>query len=120
VRHRTAEPRHATTRRHATKHHESTKERRTAKRTHARHEQREATHLSKRTIRQCHAMSYKQIMRNSNCRSLMKQELASSEHRPSHASRHHKSSHKSASSHRKASTHEKASKRQHGRTHHRR
>lgn len=35
-------------------------------------------------------MSYKQIMRSSSCRALMKQELSGLEHRDRHASRHEK------------------------------
>jgi histone H1/5 len=35
--------------------------------------------LSARTIRQCHGMSYSQIMGHRNCRALMKQELAAAD-----------------------------------------
>jgi hypothetical protein len=41
--------------------------------------------LSARTIRQCHAMSYSQIMGHRNCRALMKQELAAADAKPSAA-----------------------------------
>jgi hypothetical protein len=55
-------------------------------------------HLSKRTIRQCHAMTYRQIMRHGSCRALMKQELAASstKHRASRkATSHHRARHHS-------------------------
>ena len=55
-------------------------------------------HASPRTIRRCHDLSYRQIMRSSSCRALMKQELSGTEHRDRHASRHHKT----ASRHQKA------------------
>jgi hypothetical protein len=74
-----------------------------AKRTHHRgrsHASRHAAHkvqplhLSRKTIRSCHAMSYRQIMRHSSCRALMKQELAAPVHghRTSHRATHHKAS----------------------------
>ncbi len=44
-------------------------------------------HLSRKTIRQCHAMSYKQIMKHSNCRALMRQELAAADHQRASAHR---------------------------------
>jgi hypothetical protein len=55
---------------------------------HATHE-----HFSKRTIRQCHGMTYKQIMRHRNCRTMMKQDLEARQHRhrPAH---HHSSAHR--------------------------
>lgn len=46
---------------------------------------------SAKTIRRCHDMSYKQIMRSSSCRALMKQELSGLEHRDRPASHHRKS-----------------------------
>lgn len=136
TRHRSAEPRH-TAARHATKHHEvskrhekskrhettkrhEAKHQRSARHEHARREERQSVHLSKRTIRQCHAMSYRGILRNSNCRSLMRDELAKSEHRTSDASRHHKSSHKSASANRKSAAHKKATAHKHERSRHHR
>lgn len=64
-------------------------------------------HLSKKTIRQCHGMTYRQIMRNSSCRALMKQELAA----PTHKAR---TSHKASSKHKAATrskTHSTAKKR---------
>ena len=51
-------------------------------------------HLSRKTIRQCHAMGYRQIMRHKNCRMLMKQEIAAADKK--HASKARKAkSHKS-------------------------
>jgi len=40
------------------------------------HAQAKHQYFSKRTIRQCHGMTYKQIMAHQNCRTMMKQELA--------------------------------------------
>jgi hypothetical protein len=40
---------------------------------------------SRKMVRKCHAMSYRQIMRSDTCRALMKQELGASER---HAKRH--------------------------------
>ena len=50
-------------------------------------------HFSAKTVRSCHAMTYRQIMRNSSCRAMIKQELAAPAptHRTSHkATAHHK------------------------------
>lgn len=50
-------------------------------------------YFSKRTIRQCHGMTYKQIMAHRYCRTMMRQELAAQDgQRPS--AHHHKSSRK--------------------------
>ena len=54
------------------------------------HKERAKDRPSAKTIRRCHDMSYKQIMRSSSCRALMKQELSGLEHRDRHASRHEK------------------------------
>jgi len=59
-------------------------------------------HFSKTTIRQCHAMTYRQIMGHSSCRALMKQELAA-------APAKHRTSHKASAKH-KAATRSKASR----------
>ena len=68
-------------------------------RTHAHHLARlahhPAGHASRLQIRRCHSMSYRQIMRHSSCRTLMRQELAAAEHRHHHAAhaatrRHHR------------------------------
>ena len=56
----------------------------------------EAAPVSKRTIRMCHKLTYKQIMQQSSCRDLMKQDLETADHRPSHAS-HRDSKHHHAS-----------------------
>ena len=57
-------------------------------------------HFSRKTIRQCHAMSYRQIMRHSSCRAMMKQELAAA---PKHKAkaRHHSARHHRARKHRR-------------------
>ena len=71
---------------HATRSHE--------RRTHTSHRERHAdravSHLSKRTIRSCHRMSYKEIMRESDCRTLMSQELAAAQNRHDRAGHRHK------------------------------
>jgi hypothetical protein len=51
-------------------------------------------YFSKRTIRQCRAMSYKQIMAHRYCRTMMKQELAA---QPTHHAQHRKAAHSSES-----------------------
>jgi len=64
------------------------------RRTHAHHRaahKARLTHFSRRTIRSCHAMNFRQIMRHSSCRLLMRQELATTAaHRHHQATRHHK------------------------------
>lgn len=57
-----------------------------------------AKHLSRRTIRQCHRMTYRQILRNKNCRELMQDSLQQAS-----AKRHHrgKHPHKAARRHRR-------------------
>jgi hypothetical protein len=44
-------------------------------------------HFSAKTVRSCHAMTYRQIMRSSSCRAMIEQELSGA---PSHESSHHK------------------------------
>jgi hypothetical protein len=60
-------------------------------------------HFSAKTVRSCHAMTYRQIMRSSSCRAMIKQELAAT---PAKAWTSHK-----ASSKRKAATHSKTVRR---------
>lgn len=60
-------------------------------------------HFSAKTVRSCHAMTYRQIVRSSSCRTMIKQELAA----PTHKDR---TSHK-ASSKRKAASHSKKARR---------
>jgi len=55
-------------------------------------------HFSRKTIRSCHGMSYRQIMRHPSCRALMKQELAAPTHRH-RAARHKASAHKARRHH---------------------
>jgi type IV secretory pathway VirB10-like protein len=96
--HRTTHPQHRSTHaRHATSgnHHRSTRTHREAARAHhgKRHESRAAAKLSKRTIRFCHGLSYRQIMRHSSCRELMSQELRASTHRSRRAAHKHSGAH---------------------------
>ena len=58
-----------------------------------------AVHLSRRTIRQCHAMTYRQIMRHGTCRELMKRELRAP------ARGHHHASHRRGSAHDRRAAH---------------
>lgn len=86
---------HTATRHHATAHHATTRHKNRS------HHQKASHHagrqyFSKKTIRQCHGMTYKQIMRHKNCRTMMKQDLQTTAKRP--AKRH-------ASSHRRTSAH---------------
>jgi hypothetical protein len=60
-------------------------------------------HFSKKTIRQCHGMTYSQIMRHSSCQALMKQELAAA------PAAKHRTSHKASAKH-KAATRSKTSR----------
>jgi hypothetical protein len=55
-------------------------------------------HFSRKTIRQCHAMSYRQIMRHSSCRAMMMQELAAE---PRHKAKAHKTRHHSKRKHKR-------------------
>lgn len=69
---------------------------------HARHEAvrdlPQAAPVSKRMVRMCHKLTYKQIMQQSSCRNLMKQDLETAEHGHSHVlhrdSKHHHPSHR--------------------------
>jgi hypothetical protein len=62
----------------------------------------ETVHASRKTIRACHAKSYTQIMKNSICRALMRQDLdaadrhTSSKHKSKHTATKKKSSKKSS------------------------
>lgn len=111
--HRRTVHRKRTTSQHATAH-----ARKTALR-HAKHERRETVHASKRTIRLCHRMSYKQITRNSSCRALMRRDLQAAEHRQDHASHRKASAHRKSSTHRKSSSQRTRAEHRHARGHHR-
>ena len=102
--HPRAATRHATVRHSTTRHHRA-ESRHAAARHHATRERQRPVHASKRTIRQCHGMSYKQIMRHSTCRALMRQDLEANEHRHTHASHQKRSSHRHSSTHRKSRAH---------------
>jgi hypothetical protein len=90
---------HRTTARHrATPHHRATANHRATARRHTTAHQvtRElhpAVHLSKRTMRQCHKMTYRQIMQHSSCRALIRQDLAAAERHHSTAHHHAKTAH---------------------------
>lgn len=81
--HHRAASRHAS--HHKGKTHHATKQQRAKSKGHAKR-----VYFSKRTIRQCHAMSYKQIMAHRYCRTMMKQELAA---QPTHHAQHRKAAH---------------------------
>jgi hypothetical protein len=49
-------------------------------------------HFSAKTVRSCHAMTYRQIIRNSSCRAMIKQELAAPT--PTHRANHKASAHR--------------------------
>jgi hypothetical protein len=97
-RHRSRAHRHARpTRHHATRTHH----RRSSAHHRPAHKARHAMHFSKRTIRTCHRMTYRQILRHGSCRALMKQELAATAHRRHHA-RHKASAHRHKARHHRA------------------
>lgn len=68
-----------------------------------------ALHLSSKAIRRCHSATYRQLMKDSQCRALMRQELEASD-KHSTAKRHSSESRKkSAAPHKKATaSHKKA------------
>lgn len=67
-------------------------------------------HFSAKTVRSCHAMSYRQIMRSSSCRAMIKQELAAPapKHRTSHKA---SAKHKAAAHSKKTRSHSTAKRR---------
>jgi hypothetical protein len=64
-----------------------------------------AAHFSRRKIHSCHGMNYRQIMRHSSCRMMMRQELAAIAHRQHHATPHHR-----AAAHRHRARHHHAAR----------
>ena len=63
----------------ASKHVKAGKSAKTTKHIKAKTERNEnAMHFSAKTVRSCHAMTYRQIMRSSSCRAMMSQELSAS------------------------------------------
>jgi hypothetical protein len=62
-----------------------------------------AMHFSAKTIRSCHAMTYRQIIRNSSCRTMIKQELAAAapKHRTSHKVSARRATHHGTAAHSK-------------------
>ena len=90
---------------HASHPHHTTHETHASHAHHATHEHHSATRASKKTIRQCHKMTYQQIMRHSSCRDLMKEDLKSAEHPHHHASHHKGKTHQKAATHHRSTTH---------------
>ena len=86
----------ASTHHHAApaRHHAAASESRHGKRSHhkASAEREQPVTASKKTIRRCHNLTYKQIMQQSTCRALMKQDLEASDRKHSKAS-HHRTEH---------------------------
>jgi len=68
-------------------------DRRTTHERRAKHEERQTVHASKQTIRKCHNMTYKQIMRSSSCRALIRQDIEGAE-KPRHGAKHDRHSSK--------------------------
>jgi hypothetical protein len=58
-------------------------------------------HFSAKTIRSCHAMTYRQILRNSSCRAMIKQELAAPAPKRSKAALHSKTTRKHSTARRR-------------------
>ena len=107
--HVTATVHHRTTRKHhdATRARKKTRGHREGTRAHKRtRAEEQVAHLSRNAIRRCHNMDYRQIMRSSSCRALMKQELGASERSHGHSTNRHKATkrHHSAAKHRHATT----------------
>ena len=89
----------------ASSHHKPTRAKTHAAKHSAKHKAKAAApqHFSKRTVRQCHGMSYREIMHHSSCRALMSQELAASSehHRTKHHAARKTAKHHSAKRHRR-------------------
>jgi hypothetical protein len=115
-RHRAAHSHHETARGHheaaRSSHHATTARNRRAHAQESRkHEHQSAVQLSRREIRQCHKLSYRELMRQSSCRQLMRQELGAADH-----ARHHATHSKKSKAHR----HETSRKEDHKNRRHRR
>lgn len=97
--------------RHATTHkkHHASHPRHHAARSHhkAAHKHHRKVHASKSTIRSCHRMNYKQIMRHSICRKLMMQDLEAAERRHHRKAHHHHASHHRTTKHHSSKHHTK-------------
>jgi hypothetical protein len=94
--------------RHASPHHRATRHQHHAKgRHHGKSHRAARQYFSKRTVRQCHRMTYKQIMRHKYCRTMMEQDLASTKQHRHHA-------------HHRPASHHHHRDRRHARAHHRR
>jgi hypothetical protein len=91
--HRIRKHSRALTHRHSTRHHRSIQK-------HHR-----SIHVSKHASRQCHRMSYVQIVRQSTCRALMSRDLRAAEHRHSLGSRHRRSHRHGMAQHHRARRH---------------
>jgi hypothetical protein len=91
----------------ASKSHKAPSSKATASRRHGREDK--PMHFSSKTIRSCHAMTYRQIMRNSSCRAMIKQELAAPDVKP--RAKHQASAHRKAASHAKTARNHSTTKR---------
>jgi hypothetical protein len=83
----------------ASKSHKAPSSKATASRRHGREDK--PMHFSSKTIRSCHAMTYRQIMRNSSCRAMIKQELAAPAPKHSKAALHSKTARNQTSARRR-------------------
>jgi hypothetical protein len=70
-------------------------------------------HFSAKTVRSCHAMTYRQIIRNSSCRAMIKQELAAPAptHRTNHKASAHRATHHGTAAHSKTARRHSTAKR---------
>jgi hypothetical protein len=69
-------------------------------------------HFSAKTVRACHAMTYRQIMRSSSCRTMISQELAAPAPKSSskHSGAKHSGAKRQASAQQKAAAHSKTAR----------
>jgi hypothetical protein len=94
---RSASSHHAKTHHRASKHHRATTHHGAATQRHA-----ATKHFSKRTIRQCHRMTYKQIMGHKYCRMMMDQDLETAKKRKQrahHSTKHRRTAHRHKAHH---------------------
>jgi hypothetical protein len=107
--HQATRPRqHASTKQHAS-HKHATKHKHQAA-----HERHPTVHASKQSIRKCHGMSYRQILRDSTCRAVMRQDLEAAEPRHHVKAHRHSSAHRHVTVHHQVTTKHRRSTRHHG------
>lgn len=97
----------------STTHHQTKSKHQAAGKHHATHEKHQTKHASKRTIRECHKMTYQQIMKHSSCRDLMRGDLETAEHKSRHAAHHKGSAHHKSTTHHKSTSHHKTTAHHH-------